>query len=547
MKIVLISTYELGRQPFGLVSPAAWLRRRGHEVTCLDLTRQELDALAVGSAELIAIYLPMHTATRLACKLIPSLRVQNPGAHICCYGLYAPMNAEYLRSLGVGTILGGEFEGRWVLLEERLSCAEKSDKIFPQGLKHLDAGRSMSEPFEAQDKLKLRPPSATETKPQGSEDSALRYRGGDALKRTPTTFVGTQVEPIVSLERLEFEVPDRTGLAPIAQYAHLVVPGGGYRVVGSTEASRGCKHLCRHCPIVPVYNGVFRIVAQDVVLADVRQQVAAGAQHISFGDPDFFNGIRHAMELVEAFHREFPGVTYDVTIKIEHLRKQERHLERLRDTGCLFVISAVESVDGGILERLDKRHTREDFLYVARKFRELGMTLHPTFVPFTPWTMLDGYLDLLRVLAAEELIENVAPIQLGIRLLIPEGSRLLELEEVRRTVAAVDAETLVYPWRNADGRVDLLSEAVQSIAAEADRKKESRAGAFARIWDAGHVGAGGVAPEFGVKEGRGGPFLSEPWYCCAEPTRDQLVSIGGAGKPAAAPPTGRIRGAGGVG
>src|SRR5712664_4288221 len=532
MKIVLISTYELGRQPFGLASPAAWLRRRGHEVTCLDLTRQELDALAVGSAELIAIYLPMHTATRLACKLIPSLRVQNPGAHICCYGLYAPMNAEYLRSLGVGTILGGEFEGGLVRLAERLSCAEKNDKIFPQGLKHLEAGRSMSEPFEAQDKLKLRPPSATEKKPQGSEDSALRYRGGDALKRTPTTFVGTQVEPIVSLERLEFEVPDRTGLAPIAQYAHLVVPGGGYRVVGSTEASRGCKHLCRHCPIVPVYNGVFRIVAQDVVLADVRQQVAAGAQHISFGDPDFFNGIRHAMELVEAFHAEFPGITYDVTIKIEHLRKQEKHLARLRDTGCLFVISAVESVDDGILERLDKGHTREDFLYVARKFRELAMTLHPTFVPFTPWTTLHGYLDLLRVLATEELIENLAPIQLGIRLLIPEGSRLLELEEVRGAVEAFDAESLVYPWRNADGRVALLSETVQSIAAEADRKKESRAAAFARIWQAAHAAAGVEAPELRVAAGRGVPFLSEPWYCCAEPTRDQLVAIGGAAAPA---------------
>jgi hypothetical protein len=279
---------------------------------------------------------------------------------------------------------------------------------------------------------------------------------------------------------------------------------------------------------VPVYNGVFRIVERDVVLADVRQQVAAGAQHISFGDPDFFNGIRHAMELVEAFHAEFPGVTYDVTIKIEHLRKQEQHLARLRDTGCLFVISAVESVDDGILERLDKGHTREDFLYVARKFRELGMTLHPTFVPFTPWTTLEGYLHLLSVLAAEELIENVAAIQLGIRLLIPEGSRLLELEEVRRTVGAFDAESLVYPWANADARVDLLSETVQTIAAEADRKKESRATAFARIWEAAHLAAGQVAPELRLREARAVPFLSEPWYCCAEPTKDQLVAIGGA-------------------
>jgi hypothetical protein len=285
---------------------------------------------------------------------------------------------------------------------------------------------------------------------------------------------------------------------------------------------------------VPVYNGVFRIVERDVVLADVRQQVAAGAQHISFGDPDFFNGIRHAMELVEAFHAEFPGVTYDATIKIEHLRKYEQHLARLRDTGCLFVISAVESVDDGILDRLDKGHTREDFLYVARKFREMGMTLHPTFVPFTPWTSIEGYLDLLGVLAAEELVENVAPIQLGIRLLIPEGSRLLELDDVRSGVGAFDAESLVYPWTNGDGRLDSLSETVQAIAAEADRKKESRAVAFARIWEAAHLAAGVSVPELRLREGRGVPFLSEPWYCCAEPTRDQLVAIGGAAAPAPA-------------
>ena len=519
MKIVLISTYELGRQPFGLVSPAAWLRKRGHAVACLDLTRQELDAVAVRGAELIAIYLPMHTATRLACKLIPTLRAQNAGAHLCCYGLYAPMNAEYLRSLGVGTILGGEFEGGLVRLAERLQSTERSDKIFPQGLKPSASRGFMSEPFDAQDKLKLRPTNAGGDAP---------FVPQDELKRAPTTFAD-QAEPMISMERLKFEVPDRTGLAPIAKYAHLVVPGDGFRVVGSTEASRGCKHLCRHCPIVPVYNGVFRIVEREVVLADVRQQVAAGAQHISFGDPDFFNGIRHAMELVEAFHREFPGVTYDVTIKIEHLRKQEQHLARLRDTGCLFVISAVESVDDEILERLDKGHAREDFLYVARKFRELGMTLHPTFVPFTPWTTMVGYLELLRVLAAEELIENVAPIQLGIRLLIPEGSRLLELEDVRRRVGAFDAESLVYPWGNADTRVDALSETVQSIAAEADRKKESRTATFARIWEAAHAAAGIDARELRVTEAHAVPFLSEPWYCCAEPTRDQLVAIGGTG------------------
>ncbi len=468
MNIVLISTYELGRQPFGLASPTAWLRKRGHKVVSLDLARQSLDEAAIRGAELTAVYLPMHTATRLAGQLIPSLRKQNPGAHLCCYGLYAPMNVEYLRGLGVSTILGGEFEEGLVHLAERLA-RRKEQKTEPQA------------------------------------------------------------EPLISMARLQFEVPDRSGMPPLEKYAHLIVPADGYRIVGSTEASRGCKHLCRHCPIVPVYKGVFRIVSRDIVLEDIRCQVAAGAQHISFGDPDFFNGIRHAMELAEAFHREFPAVTYDATIKIEHLLKYKQHLPTLRDTGCLFVISAVESVDDAVLGFLDKGHTREDFLRVVKTFRQLGMTLHPTFVPFTPWTTLEGYLDLLCVLEEQSVIENVAPVQLGIRLLIPEGSRLLELEEVRRMVGAFDPQSLVYPWKNVDQRLDVLSETVQEIAAAAERQKQSRTATFERIWKAAHAVAGIPAPALASAQVAKSsvPFLSEPWYCCAEPTRDQLVSIGG--------------------
>jgi|HubBroStandDraft_1064217.scaffolds.fasta_scaffold04254_2 radical SAM superfamily enzyme YgiQ (UPF0313 family) len=470
MKIVLISTYELGRQPFGLVSPAAWLRKRGHEVACLDLSRQALDEAAIRVAGLVAIYLPMHTATRLAAKLIPNLRGLNPRAQLCCYGLYAPMNADYLRTLGVTTILGGEFEHELAQLAERLQTRLLAD------------------------------------------DRAS---------------VSAQPEPLVSLERLAFEVPDRSELPAIDKYAHLVLPGGGFRLVGSTEASRGCKHLCRHCPIVPVYNGVFRIVSRDVVMQDIRNQVSAGAQHISFGDPDFFNGIRHAMELVEEFHREFPGVTYDVTIKIEHLKKYEQHLSKLKETGCLFVISAVEYLDDAVLRALDKGHTREDFLRVVHIFRELGMILHPTFVPFTQWTTMESYLDLLHVIHAESLTENVAPIQLGIRLLIPEGSRLLELEEVRRNIGSFDPESLFYPWKHADPRVDALSEIVQAIAAEGDRRKEFRSAVFERIWKAAHAAAGLAAPALHVsRETAAVPFLSEPWYCCAEPTREQFVAIG---------------------
>src|SRR4029077_4574937 len=110
LKVLLISTYELGRQPFGLASPAAWLRADGADVVCFDLTREALAEMPVREADVVAFYVPMHTATRLAVALLPRIRELNPRAHFCFYGLYAPVNETYLRRLGVQTILGGEFE-----------------------------------------------------------------------------------------------------------------------------------------------------------------------------------------------------------------------------------------------------------------------------------------------------------------------------------------------------------------------------------------------------------------------------------------------------
>ena len=482
MNVVLISTYELGRQPFGLASPAAWLRERGANVTCLDLSREAFREEPVRAADLVAFYVPMHTATRLAVQLIEPVRRLNPGVHVCFYGLYAPMNESYLRGLGVETILGGEFE---------------------EGLSNL-IGRLRAAPANAETKsfpgAGLRAPSAG--LPGGDSGSERRW----------------QPEPVISLARLRFAVPDRSGLVPLQQYAHLILPGGEHRTVGYTEASRGCKHLCRHCPIVPVYNGAFRVVQREVVLEDIRRQVAAGAEHITFGDPDFFNGVGHAVAIVEALHREHPRLTYDVTIKIEHLLQHARHISTLRETGCLFVTSAVESLDDAILERLDKGHTRADFLAVVELFRQAGLVLQPTFVPFTPWTTLESYCDLLDVLSEERLIENVAPIQLAIRLLIPAGSRLLELAEVREMVGPFDPAALVYPWRHPDPRVDALCEEVQELVRVGDKLGRSRAQSFTRIWRAASTAASaaGVSkqrPEPVLVSRAAIPYLNEPWYC----------------------------------
>ena len=160
-------------------------------------------------------------------------------------------------------------------------------------------------------------------------------------------------------------------------------------------------------------------------------------RHITFGDPDFFNGIRHADAVVRAFAAEFPGVSYDVTIKVEHLLAHAGMLPVLRDTGCAFVTSAVESIDDEVLGRLEKGHTHADFERAVRLCREAGLALAPTFVAFTPWTTMEGYCELLQEIERLGLVEHVAPIQLAIRLLVTEGSRLLELPEVRDRGAAV--------------------------------------------------------------------------------------------------------------
>jgi hypothetical protein len=429
----------MGRQPFGLASPAAWLRQRGHAVICTDLAREVFPVEAVNCAHLVAIYLPMHTATRIALKAIQCIRTLNPLAHLCCYGLYAPMNESYLRGLGVSTIIGGEFE---------------------QALADLADGHEPASP--------------------------------------------------VSLERLQFIPPDRSGMPPLSRYAKLSVNGES-RLAGYTEASRGCKHLCRHCPIVPVYQGTFRVVQRETVQADVRAQVEAGARHITFGDPDFFNGPGHARAVVESLHSEFPDITYDVTIKVEHLLKHVDLLPVLKGTGCLFVVSAVESVDDRVLEILDKGHTRTDFLRVVDLMREVGLTLTPTFVPFTPWTTWDTYRDLLKTIADLDLVCNVSPIQLAIRLLIPEGSRLLEIDELREGLEGFDAAALTYRWSNPDASLDALVPRLQSMIQCQEKAGASRTVIFEQIWQAAFAEPMTYDPALVARAAI--PFLTEPWYC----------------------------------
>jgi radical SAM superfamily enzyme YgiQ (UPF0313 family) len=457
MRAVLISTYDLGHQPFGLASAAAWLQAEGCAVILIDLAVERFDPADVVSADLIGFYLPMHTATRLAVPLIREIRAVNRHAHLSGFGLYAPLNRDLLYRLGVDSVIGGEFE---------------------QPLSHL-----------------------------------CRRLAGD---------VADPPNGPISLVKQRFKEPLRSGLPALSRYATLTLPDGTVKPVGFTEASRGCKHFCRHCPIVSVYDGRFFIVQRDVVLADIRQQVADGAAHISFGDPDFFNGTGHARAVVEALHREFPDLTFDVTIKIEHLLKHADLLPLLRDAGCLFVTSAIESVDDHTLARLDKGHSRADFLRVVENFRVLGLFLAPTFVAFSPWLTLEGYLDLLRIIDEYGLVESVAPVQLAIRLLIPAGSRLLALPEIRDAIDRYDEEMLYFPWAHKDPQVEALYGEVNDIVQCGAECGTARPAVFDQILERALTAAGKVRDAARRERSYPAvPQMSEPWYCCAEPTPRQ--------------------------
>ncbi|MFN8635943.1 MAG: CUAEP/CCAEP-tail radical SAM protein [Chloroflexota bacterium] len=469
MRVLLLSTYELGHQPLGLARPAADLLAAGHEVRCLDLAVDPLDAELVAWAGLIGISVPMHTATRLGARLAEHVRALNPAAHLTFYGLYASLHADVLIGRLGDSAIGGEYEGPLVALADALSRVDEEN-------------------------ARLGPVPGVRT---------ARHDGG--------VFFGRQT----------FSLPRRDLLPALDRYAHVDL-GTHQKVAGYLEASRGCAHRCLHCPITPVYGGRLRVVERDVVLEDVEQLVRLGAEHVTFGDPDFFNGIRHSLRIVQELHAAFPSLTYDATIKVEHLLEHRQHLRTLAETGCLFVVSAVEAVDDTVLRYLDKGHLAADVDDALRLMAEVGVPLRPTFVPFTPWLSLDGYLDLLRFIRSRGLVHHVDAVQFAIRLLVPRGSSLYGTEALAPYVGDFDAETFSYSWTHPDPRMDALQQQVASTvegaicAGEApeqtfdavERLALSMAGRTETL--GGGVSADG---EIGLPRAAFVPRLTESWFC----------------------------------
>jgi len=421
--IVLVACYELGHQPLSLAAPLATLRRAGYAPIAVDTSVTPLDDDAIRAAGLIAISVPMHTALRLGVRVAERARNLNPNATICFYGLYATLNADYLLTDHADAIIGGEYE------EALLALANAT-----------------------------LPPSHTNGK--GARGLGQRIPGVRTREHREA--------PV--LERLPFAVPARETLPPPTEYAQLDWGDGRTSLAGYVEASRGCLHTCLHCPITPVYGGRFFVTPREVVLADIRAQVAQGARHITFGDPDFMNGPKHSLAILRALHDEFPDVTFDATIKVEHILERRALMPELAALGCAFIVSAVESLSPNVLRHLAKGHTRADVADALAVLDAAGIPMRPTFVAFTPWTTADDYLDLLSFVAEHDLIANVDPVQFSIRLLVPPGSALLAADDAGEWLGALDQAAFSYTWAHPDPRMDALQRAVAALVEAAARQ-----------------------------------------------------------------------------
>ncbi len=455
-EILLVACYELGHQPLSLAWPAAQLRQAGFNVATADLAVTALPVETARQAHLIAIAVPMHTAMRLGVQAARRIRRLNPQAHIVFYGLYAWLNADYLKQEGLAdSVLSGELEEALVALASEVLVTTNC-------------------------------PNSTERRPATANDNPI-------------------------LQRLPLPVPDRTGLPEPEQYAHLMHNGRAVPA-GYVEATRGCLHTCRHCPVVPVYNGRFFVVPAESVLADIRQQVAMGVKHITFGDPDFLNGPGHVMAICRQMHAEFPNLTFDFTTKVEHILQHRSLFPELRELGAAFVISAFESVDSTILTRLDKGHTRRDMEDALSILADAKLPVQPTWLPFTPWTTLDGYLELLAWVRQQDLIANVPAVQLSIRLLVPPRSALLAEADSANWLDELDAANFSYAWRNPDPCVDDLQRHVARVAEQAGDDPYQT---FAIIEQLAYGLAGRVLPQWAppTEQPPAPPRLTEDWFC----------------------------------
>ena len=344
-------------------------------------------------------------------------------------------------------------------------------------------------------------------------DYLLSHGVDFCISGTDSTQLVELVQSLATEEQPEAQESDFLAeLSPLETYAHFE-DEGEVRTVGYTETTHGCKHLCTHCPIPPVYNGKFLAVRRDIVLAEIQEQVVEGATHITFGDPDFLNGPTHGLRILRAMHEAFPSLTFDFTTKIEHILKNREHFPEFAQLGCRFVISAVETLNEQILTILEKHHTRTDVAEAIDIVHGARIALRPTWVPFTPWTTLDDYLEIFDFIDTHGLVYHVDPVQYAVRLLIPPGSYLLKRPETKKLSLTLDEAAFSYTWAHPDARMDELHKTVNALVESDARDGVDTLETFYRIWTLAADMHGQSPPTEKKETHLPAPRLTEAWFC----------------------------------
>ena len=325
--------------PLGIAWPLAFLRRAGLDAETLDLAVEPFSPARAASADVVLISVPMHTALRLGVQAAARIREANPR--------------------------------RPCLLPRPLRVAERGGPAGrPRGFGHPRA------------RARTRWSASCARWPRGVTRPACP--ASPPAPRPPPPCGSGSPSPSPTAPRCHLRPDTRDTVTKAAS-----TPPGTSRRAAAASTSAGTARSCRSTA------GASSSFPAEVVLADVRGPGRGRAPATSpSATPTSSTAPATALARRARAARGAPRVTFDFTAKVEHLLRTASCSPSSPRLGCVFVVSAVESLSDEVLERLDKGHT-------ARRRRggprpdstRPGIALRPTLVPFTPWSTLDDYLE----------------------------------------------------------------------------------------------------------------------------------------------------------
>ena len=440
MKILLLSFYDLGKQPKIISELHKKLDNGSNQIDVVDYSIEEKN-LTLDNYDVLGIYASMHTASVLAEQYLRDRKLPNK---LFVFGLYANVFSEMFSNF--------------------------------QSIHSFDS---------------------------------------DELE----SLLEVQLNPNYSFKH---SVPDRTILPSITDYSHIV-DGSNNLIAGSVETTYGCKHECTHCPVPIEFKGMFKTFGTEKIITDVTNQVEEGAKHISFNDPDFFNGPKHALKILQLLNEKHPSITYDSTIKVEHILKYPDYFQELKNLNMLFVISAFETTNDHVLNILQKNHSFNDLNKAVELSLENNIDIRPTWMPFSPWTEQNDLISIIKLIENYKLRETVDPIQLTIKLLVPKNSLILKKPEMKEYLLDYDPASFSYAWKYKFPNIDNIQNELFTYVLQHESENEYTQ--YLGLVDILESHTNETLLNSEKYSQRIVPKLSETWFCCAEPNKIQLDRI----------------------